>query len=124
MRLVFSLIVVLFSTLGSSQKAQAFGDFVYMPTYTFDAKKFNPIRFGLYVDEPISGKWSYSSWTGSGRAYPNNATLEVKWYTTQQDVLYQLHELVKVGAGGGYSISTPGTNSQFDAHAVFSVRMW
>lgn len=131
-KMVRNLIAMLFLALGLShvsieKSAHAYGDLVYLPTYAFEAKTVNPARFGLYVEEALGAtQFTYSSWTGSSRVYLNSATTpEVRWYTTQQDILYSLcNGRFKVGTGFGFTYATPSDNKQTDVHAVLGVRLW
>lgn len=107
--------------------AQAFasGELTLLPGYYFNSNRFDVTRIGLYVEEAIVPQWSYVSWTGSGRVFQADSTLDaVTWITTQQDITYKWLDRLTVGGGAGFSWSSPSHYSEVDAHLRISVKLW
>ncbi|HUP55967.1 MAG TPA: hypothetical protein VM598_00840 [Bdellovibrionota bacterium] len=113
------------AVLAGPSPAAASGELTLLPGYFFNAEKFNLLRVGLYVQEPLAERWTYTSWSGSGRTYLNDPNVsQVTWYSTQHSVNYGLVEGVTVGGGVGYEYSTPSNYSNIDLHLRIGVRLW
>lgn len=109
----------------SSIQARASGELTLLPSYYFNSNKFDFTRIGLFIQEPIVAKWSYVSWTGSGRVYLIDPVIDtVTWIATQQDLTYNWMDRLSVGGGAGFSWAAPSHHSEVDAHLRIAIKLW